>query len=88
MRTGIPVKECLEEAYLNGPTVGANESKIMQNAPELPMILDRVYPLHEIVKIEYYHPGCPPRADLIWATLGGSFYRRELKLPFVVVKYD
>ena len=29
MRNGIPVKECLEEAYLGGPTVGLNTEKIM-----------------------------------------------------------
>jgi len=52
MRNGIPVKECLDEAYLNGPTVGLNTQKIMPNDEELPMILDKVYPCHEIVKID------------------------------------
>ena len=27
MRNGIPIKECLAEAYLNGPTVKNNEAK-------------------------------------------------------------
>ncbi len=85
MRNGISVKECLEEAYLNCPTVDDN---IIPCDDELPMILDRVYPCHEIVKIDYYLPGCPPRADLIWEALVALLEGRELDLPYEVVKFD
>ncbi len=85
MRNGIPVKECLEEAYLKCPTV---DDTIIPNDDELPMILDRVYPLHEIVKIDYYLPGCPPRADLIWEALVALLSGKELQLPYEVVKFD
>lgn len=89
MRNGIPVKECLEEAYLNGPTVvNANTEKVIPNDDEIPMILDRVYPCHEIVKIDYYLPGCPPRADLIWEALVALVTGGELNLPYEVVKFD
>ncbi len=88
MRNGIPVKDCLEEAYLNGPTVDENKNKIMPNDDELPMILDRVYPCHEIVKIDYFNPGCPPRADLIWEALVALVTGSELKLPYEVFKFD
>ncbi|MCP4129581.1 MAG: NADP oxidoreductase [bacterium] len=88
MRNGIAVKECLDEAYLNGPTVGDNTEKIMPNDDELPMILDRVYPLHEIVKVDYYLPGCAPRADLIWEALLHLATGKELELPYELVKFD
>ena len=88
MRNGIPVKECLEEAYLNGPTVDENKGNIIPNDDELPMILDRVYPCHEIVKVDYYIPGCPPRADLIWEALVALVTGNELKIPYEVVKFD
>jgi len=88
LRNGIPVKECLEEAYLNGPTVGMNSDKVLPNDDELPMILDRVYPCHEIVKIDYYLPGCPPTADLIWNALVALVTGDEMKLPYEVVKFD
>jgi len=89
MRNGIPVKECLQEAYLSGPTVaGANPEKIIPNDDELPMILDRVYPLHEIVKIDYYLPGCPPRADLIWNALVALVKGGDIDLPYEVLKFD
>lgn len=85
MRNGIPVKECLEEAYLKSPTV---DDAIIPNDDELPMILDRVYPLHEIVKIDYYLPGCPPRADLIWQALVALLTNKPLELPYEVLKFD
>jgi len=88
LRNGISIKECLEEAYLNGPTVGENVEKIMPNDDELPMLLDNVYPCHEIVKVDYYLPGCPPTAELIWNALVALVTGDELKLPYEVVKFD
>jgi NAD-reducing hydrogenase small subunit len=85
LRNGIPIKECLEEAYLKGPTV---ESAIIPNDDELPMILDKVYPCNEIVKIDYYLPGCPPRADLIWEALTALLENRPINPAYEVVKYD
>lgn len=88
MRNGLPVRECLEEAYLDGPTVSANTEKIMPNDEELPIILDKVYPIHEIVKIDYYLPGCPPRADLIWQAVVALVTGDELNIPYELVKFD
>lgn len=88
MRNGLSIKDCLEEAYLDGPTVDTNTKKIIPNDDELPMILDRVYPCHEIVKIDYFIPGCAPRADLIWEALVALVTGGELKLPYEVLKFD
>jgi len=33
---------------------------------ELPKLLKRVRPLHEIVNVDVFVPGCPPDADAIW----------------------
>ncbi len=89
LRNGIPIKEVLEEAYLYGPSVaGNNEEKIMPNDEELPIILDKVYPCHEVVKIDYHLPGCPPTAELIWLALHAIILGDEMQLPYEVVKYD
>jgi len=88
MRNGLSIKDCLEEAYLDGPTVDTNTKKIIPNDDELPMILDRVYPCHEIVKIDYFIPGCAPRADLIWEALVALVTGNELKMPYEVLKFD
>jgi NAD-reducing hydrogenase small subunit len=88
MRNSIPVKECLEEAYLNGPSVQDNVEKIIPNDDELPMILDKVYPCHEIVKIDYFLPGCPPRSELIWNALLALVTNQPLEMPYEVIKFD
>lgn len=88
LRNTIPVKECLEEAYLNGPTVKDNADKIIPNDDELPMILNKVYPCHDIVKIDYFLPGCPPRAELIWNALYALITGNPVEMPYEVIKYD
>ena len=65
MRNRVPLEECYDEAYLNGPTV-FNPSGEIPNDKEIPLLLDRVYPSHEVVKIDHYLPGCPPPADALW----------------------
>ena len=87
LRNGIPIRECIEEAYLNGPTIEKGNT-IVPNDDELPMILDRVYPCHEIVKIDVFLPGCPPRADLIWDALLSLVKGTPMNLAYETVKYD
>ncbi|OGV69489.1 MAG: NADP oxidoreductase [Lentisphaerae bacterium RIFOXYB12_FULL_65_16] len=87
MRNMVPLKECLEEAYLNGPTV-YNPGRVIPNDPELPLNLDRVYPCHEVVKIDYVLPGCPPSADTIFQTLVALLTGKPLDLPYELIKYD
>lgn len=87
MRNTVPLKECLEEAYIKGVTV-YNPSGKLPSDPELPLILDRVYPINEVVKVDYYIPGCPPPADAIWEALVALLTGQPLKIPYQVLKYD
>ncbi len=32
---------------------------------DIPVLLPKVHPLHEVVKVDFYIPGCPPPAGLI-----------------------
>ena len=89
LRNTVPLQECLDEAYLNGPSViGNNESGIIPNDPELPVILNKVYPCHEVVRMDYHLPGCPPKAELIWEALYALITGDPLSLPYDVVKFD
>lgn len=87
MRNNIPLKECLDEAYRNSPTV-YNPKNITPNDKELPLLLNRVYPCHEVVKIDYFLPGCPPSADTIWQTLVALLNNKPMELPYELIKYD
>jgi len=87
MRNTIPLQECFAEAYLNGPTV-YNPSASIPNDRELPLLLDRVYPCHEVVKMDYHLPGCPPSADCLWQALTALLGGKEVALPYELIKYD
>jgi NAD-reducing hydrogenase small subunit len=87
MRNGIPLKECLDEAYLNGPTVYNPSGKVPDDA-EIPLLLNKVYPCHEVVKIDYFLQGCPPPADAIWQTLVALLTNKPAELPYELIKYD
>lgn len=87
MRNTIPLQACMDEAYRNGPTV-YNPNDIMPNDPELPLLLNRVYPVQEVVRIDYFLPGCPPSAETIWQALLALVNGRPLELPYELIKYD
>jgi coenzyme F420-reducing hydrogenase gamma subunit/ferredoxin len=87
MRNSIPLSECLDEAYLNCVT---NEpgNNIVPYHEDLPKILDRVYACNEIVKIDYYIPGCPPDANYIWKTVKNILWGEEYSILYSEFKYD
>jgi NAD-reducing hydrogenase small subunit len=87
MRNTVPLNECLEEAFLNGPTV-YNPARQIPNDQEIPLLLDKVYPCNEVVKIDYHLPGCPPPADTLWQALVALLGNKPMDLPYELIKYD
>jgi NAD-reducing hydrogenase small subunit len=47
-----------------------------------------VHPLHEVVKVDYFLPGCPPSADAIWKFLSDLIEGREPSLGHGLISYD
>ena len=86
MRNLVGLRECLEEAYLHGPTVA--DGGVIPNDPDLPLLLDRVYPAHEVVRIDYLLPGCPPSADAIWQGVTNLLAGQPPGLPYQLLKYE
>ncbi|MGB3006621.1 MAG: 2Fe-2S iron-sulfur cluster-binding protein [Chitinophagaceae bacterium] len=87
MRNSIPLSECLEEAYLNSVTSEPGNN-IIPYHEDLPKILDRVYACSEIVKIDYYIPGCPPDANHIWKAVKNLLWGDEYSILYSEFKYD
>jgi NAD-reducing hydrogenase small subunit len=87
MRNTVPLVECLDEAYRTGPTVH-NPSGRVPDDEELPLLLDRVYPCHEVVHVDVHLPGCPPSAEAIRAALLGLLRGEAPELPYALLKYD
>ncbi len=87
LRNMVPLEECYCEAFLDGPTV-VNPTGEVPNDTEIPLLLDKVYPCHEVVKVDYHLPGCPPSADTLWAALTALLTDTPVELPYELVKYD
>jgi NAD-reducing hydrogenase small subunit len=87
LRNHVPLRECLETAYLTSPGV-YNPGGAIPNDPELPLLLHRVYPCHEVVKVDYFIPGCPPPADAIWTTLLALLRGEPVQPAYECLKYD
>lgn len=61
MRNPFGVKSVYERAYLENVTLDASVPQEV-----VPPLLPRARPIHEIVPVDVFVPGCPPSADVIW----------------------
>jgi NAD-reducing hydrogenase small subunit len=57
----------LQRAYVEGAQAFAG---LPLEPGIVPPLLDRVAPIHEIVYVDFYLPGCPPPVDRIKAVVG------------------
>jgi NAD-reducing hydrogenase small subunit len=87
LRNLVSTEECLREAFVDGPSV-FNPRGLIPDDEEIPLLLDRVYPAHEVVEIEYHLPGCPPSADTLWTALTALLGDEPMELPYPLIKYD
>jgi NAD-reducing hydrogenase small subunit len=85
LRNGIPLQECLEESYMRGAGV---DNPHMPNDPELPLLLNKVHALNEVVRVDYYLPGCPPPAEAFWELLTALMSGREPELNYAMRRFD
>lgn len=75
----------LQEVYRSEP--GARYG-LIPNDPELPLPLNKVHPLHEVVHVDCFIPGCPPSADAIWEVLTGLLAGEHRTLGHGLIHYD
>lgn len=61
MRTLFPLAKVLDRVYVENSTIN-------RHAPTkvVPRLLEQVRPLHEVVAVDLYLPGCPPSAENIF----------------------
>jgi len=56
---GDSAESVLHKAYVE------NATEQPQIPRQVPKLLSMAHPLHEVLKVDFYIPGCPPHADLI-----------------------
>lgn len=66
MRNIFAVEDVLDRAYRQN---AALVTGIPSGNGAVPRLLVRVRPVHEVVKVDYFIPGCPPSADTIHSFL-------------------
>jgi NAD-reducing hydrogenase small subunit len=62
LRNPIPLQQVLTTSYVDRSARPAE----VQADGIVPALLPRVEPLHQIVPVDVFLPGCPPSADEIW----------------------
>lgn len=66
LRNKFPVEDLLTKVYAEGPGAvprGGEFDKIV------PALIPRVLPLHQVIEVDAFIPGCPPEPDRIWAAV-------------------
>ncbi len=76
-RNHLDIRDCLTSVY-----------KVVPNDPELPLPLDQVHPINDVVRIDYSLPGCPPSAEAIWQLLTDIIAGRTPHLGHGLIRYD
>ncbi len=88
MRNVVSLEACLREAYIDSPTAPSGTPQVIPHHPDIPTLTNRVYPCHEVVKIDHFIPGCPPDADAIFNVLNDLVNGHPINLPTSLIRYD
>ena len=77
--------DCLREVYQfrSGLVHGQ-----IPNDPELPLLLDQVRPLHEVVQVDYSLPGCPPSGEALRKFISDLLAGHPPRLTDGLLHYD
>ncbi|MCO5110243.1 MAG: NADP oxidoreductase [Burkholderiaceae bacterium] len=85
-RNHLDVGEILLDVYCSRPGLAAGSQ--VPNDPELPLPLAHVHPIHEVVHIDHFLPGCPPSADAFLALLAALLEGRPPHMDLSLVRFD
>jgi len=88
MRNVVPLEECFREAYIDSPTAVPGAKKTIPYHKDIPKITTKVMPCHEVVKMDYFIPGCPPDGEAIFKVIDDLVNGREVDLPSGINRYD
>jgi NAD-reducing hydrogenase small subunit len=84
MRNHLNIGDILRKVYEDPE----REGSAVPNDPELPLPLDKVYPINEVVRVDYFLPGCPPSGEAIWKFLTDLILGRMPRLEPQIFHYD
>lgn len=85
-RNALDIGQVLIDAYHTRPGLAAGSA--VPDDPELPLPLAHVHPIHEVVHVDHFLPGCPPSAEAIWALLSALIEGRAPRPDPALIRFD
>lgn len=76
LRNRLGVDDLLTQVYREGPgraPRGGEADRVM------PALLPRVLPLHQVIHVDAYIPGCPPDPERIWTAISALLEGRPVE---------
>lgn len=77
LRNFFSVDDLLTAVYHAGPGSAPHGTEAVQ---VLPALLPRVLPLHQVVTVDAFIPGCPPDPERIWTALSALLRGESVQL--------
>lgn len=77
LRNRLQVDDLLTQVYREGPgkaPKGGEADRVM------PALLPKVVPLHQVIEVDGFIPGCPPDTDRIWTAVQALLAGEPIKL--------
>ena len=84
-RNHLDLGRCLTAVFQSRPGM---DTGAVPDDPELPLPLDQVHPIHEVVHVDYFLPGCPPSGEAIWAFVSDLLAGRTPRVAHPLLHFD
>lgn len=78
LRNVLPLDDLLTAVYHEGP---GKEPRGGEADRVMPKLLPRVLPLHQLIQVDAFIPGCPPDPQRIWAAVSALLRGEAVALP-------
>jgi len=78
LRNKFPLEDLLTKVYHEGPGAAPRGGEYDEIVPAL---IPRVLPLHQVIEVDAFIPGCPPDPERIWAAVSALLAGEPVVLP-------